>query len=212
MNKSPEAPRKITNQAPVLFIPNVLDREFCQTLINVWETEGNQESYSMIEHKGELTPIQDDDYKRRRDHFLQEGETHQRLRYFIRQQVRPAIKKAFHFEITRFESFRIGCYDANTGGYFRPHRDDATEGTAYRRFAMTINLNVEDYEGGYLRFPEYGLDLYQPETGSALIFSCSLLHEVTDVIKGQRFALLSFFHGEHEAQLVEEYNRRVMVS
>ncbi|NEO96496.1 MAG: 2OG-Fe(II) oxygenase [Moorea sp. SIO3G5] len=133
----------------------------------------------------------------------------QLLKYFIRKRVCPEIKKAFNFEVTRFEGFTILNYDAETGGYFRPHRDNAKEGTAYRRFAMTINLNVGEYEGGCLRFPEYGSELYESETGSAMIFSASLLHEVTDLIKGKRFALLSFFYGEEEVALIEEYNRRV---
>ena len=40
---------------------------------------------------------------------------------------------------------------------------------------MSLNLN-EDYEGGCIRFPEYGNMLYKPEPGAALIFSSSLLH------------------------------------
>ena len=54
----------------------------------------------------------------------------------------------------------------------------------------------QDYEGGYIKFPEFGANLYQPEVGEALIFSCSHLHEVTEVTKGRRFALLSFLFSE----------------
>ncbi|MEE2619026.1 MAG: 2OG-Fe(II) oxygenase, partial [Candidatus Poribacteria bacterium] len=67
--------------------------------------------------------------------------------------------------------------------------------TAHRRFAMSLNLN-QGYKGGYLRFPEFGSNLYQPEVGEALVFSCSHLHEVTEVTKGRRFALLSFLFSE----------------
>ena len=83
-------------------------------------------------------------------------------------------------------------YDSEEGGFFRPHRDNVVPDMAHRRFAMTLNLNTEDYEGGDLRFPEYGPDLYRPGTGDAVIFSCSLLHEAMDVTKGERFTLLSF--------------------
>jgi predicted 2-oxoglutarate/Fe(II)-dependent dioxygenase YbiX len=213
MTESTKFPLKITMQAPVLFIPNILDVDFCRHLIQVWETEGNENGVIAIEKNGKLlTKVLDYKHKMRRDFVLKEGETQERLRHFIRNRVRPEIQKAFHFEVTRFESFKIGCYDASIGGYFRPHCDNTLEESAYRRFAMTINLNVGEYEGGYLRFPEYGSDLYQPETGSAAIFSCSLLHEATDVTKGRRFALVSFFYGEREAQQREEYNRRMMVS
>lgn len=212
MTESTKFPLKITMQAPVLFIPNILDVDFCRDLIQVWETEGNENAGIVIKKNGKLTEVLDYKHKMRRDFLLKEGETQERLRHFIRNRVRAEIQKAFHFEVTRFEGFKICCYDASIGGYIRPHCDNSLEETAYRRFAMTINLNVGEYEGGYLRFPEYGSDLYQPETGSAAIFSCSLLHEATDVTKGRRFALVSFFYGEREAQLREEYNRRMMVS
>ena len=34
-------PLEITTQAPVLLIPYALDQEICQSLIHVWETQGN---------------------------------------------------------------------------------------------------------------------------------------------------------------------------
>jgi len=207
---TPKQPaRKITMQAPVLFIPNVLDAEFCKSLIHIWETQGNEYAGLTTDKNGQFVEVVDREYKLQRAHLLKEEKTLQLLKYFIRKRVCPHIKKAFHFEVTRFEGFTIAHYDAETGGYFRPHRDNALELTAYRRFAMTINLNVGEYEGGCLRFLEYGSELYEAETGSAMIFSASLLHEVTDLIKGKRFSLVSFFYGEEEVPLIEEYNRRV---
>ena len=50
------------------------------------------------------------------------------------------------------ERYIVACYDSTEGGYFRPHRDNTTKGTAHRRFAVTLNLNSDEYEGGYLRF------------------------------------------------------------
>ena len=58
---------------------------------------------------------------------------------------------------------------------------------------MTLKLNAGAYEGGYLRFPEYGPTRYRPCTGDAVIFSCSLLHEATRVTSGKRYVLLGFF-------------------
>ena len=118
----------------------------------------------------------------------------------------PDLQQAFNYNATRFEDFRIACYDASRGGYFRPHRDNTTEGTAHRRFAMSLLLN-DDYEGGHLRFPEHSVHQYRPKAGSAVVFSCSLLHEATDVTAGRRFVLLSFFYGEAEARRREEYSR-----
>jgi predicted 2-oxoglutarate/Fe(II)-dependent dioxygenase YbiX len=126
----------------------------------------------------------------------------------MQRRVFPEIKHAFQFEVSRRESYKIACYNAEEGGYFRPHRDNTTPGTAHRRFAMTINLNVEEYVGGFLRFPEHCLHLYKPDTGSAIIFSCSLMHEATDITAGRRFALLSFFYGDKDAQARQVYEKK----
>ncbi|MBL8709410.1 MAG: 2OG-Fe(II) oxygenase, partial [Rhodospirillaceae bacterium] len=70
--------------------------------------------------------------------------------------------------------------------------DNLSPSTADRRFALTINLNTPEYEGGELVFPEYGPERYSPPAGGAILFSCSLLHEALPVTKGARFTLLSF--------------------
>jgi len=105
------------------------------------------------------------------------------------------VRKAFGYRATRFEGFKIACYDSATGGFFRPHRDNLTPATAHRAFALTLNLN-DSYEGGQLRFPEYGNQLYRPDAGAALVFSGSHLHEVREVTAGRRFVLLSFLYSD----------------
>jgi hypothetical protein len=56
--------------------------------------------------------------------------------------------------VTRIERDLIARYDAETGGHFGPHRDDAGISVAHRRFAVSINLNA-DFDGGEISFPEY---------------------------------------------------------
>ncbi|MET0361438.1 MAG: 2OG-Fe(II) oxygenase, partial [Sphingobium sp.] len=92
-------------------------------------------------------------------------------------------------------------YDAQSGGWFRPHKDNTTMGTAHRRFAVSINLNAEDYDGGELRFPEFGPRTHRPPTGGAIVFSCSLLHEATPVTRGSRYCILPFLYDEAAAQI-----------
>jgi peroxiredoxin/predicted 2-oxoglutarate/Fe(II)-dependent dioxygenase YbiX len=203
-----EEPRRMLQHAPVLLIPGVFPPEFCRELIGVWETQGNEDSGFMKQIEGQTVGVMDYNHKIRRDHFLtNENPLTGRIKRYLAGRVIPDIIKAFNYEVTRFEDFRIACYDASRGGYFRAHRDNTTDGTAHRRFAMSLLLN-DDYEGGSLRFPEYGPHTYRPEAGGAVIFSCSLLHEATDVTAGKRFVLLSFFYGEKEARIREEYNRR----
>jgi predicted 2-oxoglutarate/Fe(II)-dependent dioxygenase YbiX len=116
----------------------------------------------------------------------------------------PAILKAFQFKATRIERYIVACYEATTGGFFRAHRDNATKGTAHRTFAVTLNLNAEDYEGGDLRFPEFGPRTYRAPTGGVVVFSCSLLHEALPVTNGKRYAFLPFLYGEEGAKIRAE--------
>jgi hypothetical protein len=64
---------------------------------------------------------------------------------------------------------------------------------------VTINLN-DDYDGGDLRFPEFGSRTYRAEPGGAVIFSCSLLHEATPVTRGRRYATLPFLYDDAAAK------------
>lgn len=186
--------------APVLFIPRVLEPGFCRQLMDVFHTRGNEESgvYAMVE--GELRHDVDHAMKKRFDHYVRDDDLMAALNWRIARRVVPEIQKAFCYEVTKCEEFKIVCYRAEDKGYFRAHRDNYSPQTLHRRFAMTLNLNSDEYEGGELRFPEYGPHRYKPAVGEAVIFSCSLLHEALDVKSGERYALLSFLYGEDGAR------------
>jgi peroxiredoxin len=117
------APLEITTQAPVLLIPYALDQELCQSLIHVWETQGNVAT-GVEQSRGDrreatLSP----DSKRRRDHTVRDAQLVRHLSSTIGRRVMPEVSKAFAFRATRFEGFKIACYDAATGGFFpRPPR------------------------------------------------------------------------------------------
>jgi hypothetical protein len=111
------------------------------------------------------------------------------------QRVWPEIHKAFQYRVTKKEALRIGAYKGERGGYLHGHRDNVPP-TTYRRFAMSINLNSDKFEGGEIRFPEFGDQRYKPESGCALVFSSSLLHEAMHVTAGRRFVLLAFLFGD----------------
>ena len=107
----------------------------------------------------------------------------------------PEIAKAFHYRITKYESLRMACYQGHRGGYGHGHRDNIPPHLHWR-FAMSINLNTDEFEGGELRFPEFGDQRYRPESGTAIVFSSSLLHEAMHVTAGRRFVFLAFLFGE----------------
>ncbi|HEX2807949.1 MAG TPA: 2OG-Fe(II) oxygenase [Kineosporiaceae bacterium] len=181
---------QVVAQAPVLLVPRALDATYRDRLIRVWERDGGTDT-GVARADGDVL---DASVKRRRDHTVDDRDLLRELTAVVGRRVLPEVGKAFAFRATRFEGFKIACYDAATGGFFRPHRDNLTPATAHRVFALTLNLN-DDYEGGQLRFPEYGNQLYRPNAGAALVFSCAHLHEVLDVTEGRRFVLLSFLYG-----------------
>lgn len=187
--------RQVDVVAPVLVIPDVLTREQCAQLMGVWAEQGNVATGVETSAGGERGEHLRTQLKRRRDHVVSDPARVQNLAQTIGRRVMPELVKAFSYRARRFEGFKIACYEASDGGFFRAHRDNLSPSTAHRRFALTLNLN-DGYEGGHLRFPEYGPDLYRPPPGAALLFSCSLLHEVLDVTTQRRFVLLSFLFND----------------
>jgi predicted 2-oxoglutarate/Fe(II)-dependent dioxygenase YbiX/peroxiredoxin len=181
--------------APVLILPRVFEPELCRRLIALYDADGGSPSGVMRDVDGRTVGILDD-FKRRRDLILEDENLHTELRGRISRALAPQIAKVFQFKVTRLERYIVACYDAKDGGYFRPHRDNETLGTAHRKFAVSINLNAEEFEGGDLRFPEFGPRTYRPPTGGAVVFSCSLQHEATPVTRGRRYAFLPFLYDE----------------
>jgi predicted 2-oxoglutarate/Fe(II)-dependent dioxygenase YbiX/peroxiredoxin len=191
--------------APVLEVPNVFESDFCSHLIALFDANGGHESGFMREVDGKTILVMDPAHKQRRDFIIQDEEVRQPIADRIQTRLIPAIARAFQFEATRMERYLIGCYMAGAG-HFRPHRDNTTKGTAHRQFAVTINLNAGGYDGGDLRFPEFGERTYCAPTGGAIVFSCALLHEATPVTRGKRYAFLPFLYDENAALLRERNN------
>ena len=114
----------------------------------------------------------------------------------------------FQHDTTHTDRILVARYDAGAG-HFRRHRDNVGESVAFRQFALSVNLNAEEYEGGNLLFPEYNDHQYRPGTGDGIVFSSSLLHEVTPMTRGHRYVLLTFLHDIHaEARRVASQEAR----
>jgi predicted 2-oxoglutarate/Fe(II)-dependent dioxygenase YbiX/peroxiredoxin len=189
--------------APVLVVPRVLPPDLCRILIERYEANGGKPTGSMSDQGGITTHTIDPAFKRRRDFLIDDEALIDTLRARLSYNLRPLIARAFQFEATRVERWLVACYDGKKEGMFRPHRDNTTRGTAHRKFACTINLNADDYDGGDLRFPEFGTQDYRAPTGGAVVFSCSLLHEARPVTRGRRYAFLPFFYDDAGARLRE---------
>lgn len=195
-----------TLQAPVLMLPRVFETDFCRLLVAHYERTGGSDSGYMKREGGVIKAVIDHAKKRRFDCLIEDQALRDAIAYRIRTRLNPELLRAFRFDATRMERYLVACYDSDGGGFFRPHRDN--DGDGHRQFAVTINLNAEDYDGGDLRFPEYGRQTYRAPTGGACIFSCGLMHEATPVTRGRRFAFLPFLYDEAAAQRRELNNRK----
>ncbi|WP_372786394.1 2OG-Fe(II) oxygenase [Phenylobacterium sp.] len=194
--------------APVLIAPRIFEPDLCERLIALYEADGGAPSGVMRDVDGRTVGVLDD-FKRRRDFTISDPALKQELLMRIRRRLIPEVTKVFQFRATRIERYIVACYDAADGGYFRPHRDNESLGTAHRKFACSINLNAEGFEGGDLRFPEFGRRTYRPPTGGAVVFACGLQHEATPVTRGRRYAFLPFLYDE-AGQQVREANQAAL--
>jgi predicted 2-oxoglutarate/Fe(II)-dependent dioxygenase YbiX len=193
---------------PVLEVANVFDRAFCHRLVELYDQSGGRQ-IGAVEQDGQIVEKFNPLFRKRLDYYIADGAALEAAREMLGRRLLPMVYRAFQFEATRIERYLVGCYDAATGGYFRPHRDNTAPIVAHRRFAITINLN-DGYQGGDLRFPEFGRCLYRPPPGGAIVFSCSLLHEVTPVIRGRRYAFISFLYDEASQRLRDQNNKSAM--
>ncbi len=191
-------------QAPVLVVPSILEPAMCEELVRLYDREGGHESGFMREMAGRTVEIREPHHKLRRDCPIVDQEMRREVRGRLVRRLLPAVQKAFAYRVTYIERYIIGCYETAHGGHFRPHRDNTTKGTAHRAFAVSLNVGPDDYDGCDLRFPEFGWQEFRPPIGGAVVFSCSLLHEVTPIRRGRRLVLLPFLYDDAAAALRAE--------
>ncbi len=196
----PDAHAGVPVHAPVLIVPRIFEPQLCRRLIDYYEQDGGAPSGTMVERDGKTVGVLSD-FKRRRDATIADEALLSECRARLRHRLLPEIEKAFQFTATHIERYIVACYDADDGGWFNAHRDNTTLGTAHRKFAVSINLNADEFEGGDLCFPEFGRRTYRPPTGGAVVFSCSVLHEATQVTSGARYAFLPFLYDQAGADI-----------
>jgi len=88
------------------------------------------------------------------------------------------------------ESYSILKY--GEGQKFTNHIDDYKEGP--RRVSLIYYLN-DDYEGGEIKFPRFGIT-YKPKANDLIIFPSTYVynHSVNPVISGTRYAVVSWIN------------------
>ncbi|THD59322.1 2OG-Fe(II) oxygenase [Phenylobacterium sp.] len=181
--------------APVLIIPNIAPPQLCRALIDHFEASPHEAgAMAAYGETGAYSKLDEAKKKRRDTELTADMPLYGEVLKLFTTRLIPEIKRAYQAEMAFADRILIARYD-DTGGYFRRHRDNAAPHTAFREFAVSLNLNTPEYEGGELLFPEYDDHRYNPPAGGAIVFSASLLHEAAPVTRGSRYVLLSFFGG-----------------
>jgi predicted 2-oxoglutarate/Fe(II)-dependent dioxygenase YbiX len=189
-------------------LAHVFEPELCAHLIQCFERGGGKESGFMEDAARRSVENFDGEWKRRRDFHLADQRLIANLRARIGRRICPEIRKAFQMRPTRIERDLVARYDAEMAGHYGPHRDDTGMSVAHRRFAVSINLNAE-FEGGEISFPEYSPRSFKAAPGTAVVFSASILHQVSRVTRGRRYVFLTFLFDE-EAERVRQANLRAL--
>jgi predicted 2-oxoglutarate/Fe(II)-dependent dioxygenase YbiX len=194
-----EPGRDVRMAAPVLILPNLVERSLCEELIEMHRTGATFDSSTVaLGGDGQTRMSVNPKKKIRRDLLIEADDPmHARLTEIVMRRCAPEIKRAFYMDITHTDIFLVGCYPGG-GGHFRRHRDNRPAEVAHRRFALSINLTLDanGYEGGYLRLPEFGPHNYRCAPGAGIIFSVALLHEITPVLSGDRYVLVTHLHDD----------------
>jgi peroxiredoxin len=192
---------RLKSHPPVLVLPRMLSPVDCDFLAAVWSrrvpeygTDGFTNAGSRTE-SGDYKVVHDGTYGKAVEYIVQEEGLQRFIDGRLRRRLLPEVRKCFQATGLKREGYRIAGYEARAGGFLNPHRDNSIPANVHRRFTMTVNLNAGAYDGGELRFREYGEELYAVERGTAIVWSASLLHEVLPVTKGRRLVLGVHMYG-----------------
>lgn len=96
----------------------------------------------------------------------------------------------FGINLDQHEPYSILKY--GKGQKFVNHIDDYKEGP--RRVSLIYYLN-DDYEGGEIKFPRFGIT-YKPKANDLIVFPSTYVynHSVNPVISGTRYAVVSWIN------------------
>ena len=93
-------------------------------------------------------------------------------------------------------SIQLLHYKATDEGHYDWHIDIGGESAATRKISVSVPLNdPSEYEGGALEVNNGKLILCANEKGSITMFPSYMLHRVTPITSGERWAMVIWIHG-----------------
>ena len=113
--------------------------------------------------------------------------------------IRYANSLNFHYNLSDEDKELAQISKYSVGEFYGEHRDFGTnDDSITRKLSLTVQLSDEDsYEGGDLIFFNGSIKDKAPRgKGSVIVFDSRLFHEITPVIKGTRYSLVKWYHGD----------------
>ena len=113
--------------------------------------------------------------------------------------IRYANSLNFHYNLSDDDKELAQISKYSVGEFYGEHRDFGTnDNSITRKLSLTVQLSDEDsYEGGDLIFYNGSIKDKSPRgKGSVIVFDSRLFHEITPVIKGTRYSLVKWYHGD----------------
>ena len=188
-------PTPLSSHPPILIVPLALSARDCDFLVQRWHRLDQQHGATGHSEVDPKCVAFLREYGRVNQYLIEEPSLLKALDAKLARRLMPEIGKAFDTRAPQREAWALSCYDVADGGMLGPHRDCASEETRHRRFTISVALN-DTYQGGALRFREYGEQTYNLPVGAATVFSAALLHEVLPITAGQRLALVTHLYGK----------------
>lgn len=177
-------------------LPRLFTKSHCKEIINIADTIGWREGVTYvagsdepkIDHRGRIAFSVTLD---------EEHEDHEWIFKRVRKGI-AKVNKFYDFELGGPVTLYVVSYPE--GGHIALHGDALSEKTERRKLSISTQLSApSEYEGGNLEFPlaMNGKQAASRRRGTATIFPSPMLHRVTTVTKGQRYALIGWVEGAH---------------
>ena len=108
--------------------------------------------------------------------------------------------KNFRYELSKCDVEGVQLSQYNIGQFYSKHVDfngNPETKSHTRKLSMSVQLSDNNYEGGDLIIYYSGEKYIAPKSkGTVIVFDSKLTHEVTPIIKGERYSLVKWFHGD----------------
>lgn len=107
-------------------------------------------------------------------------------------------ERFFNFDLTMIENLQFTYYSSEEKGCYKTHVDPLNWKLPHnRKLSLVMQLSdPEDYTGGDLKlYTSHDPIIIEKQKGMVICFPSYTLHEVTPVIKGERYSLVAWIHG-----------------